>query len=96
MQAHAGNVVPIAVSVELNRAARGHLHEILATTFDPAIIYCMDFRAIEVQPLQRLVDRTGVKFLGEGEWKRKKHGAEYRREWLACLQKNKTGPCGTC
>ena len=21
------------------------------------------------------------KFLGEGEWKRKKHGAEYRREW---------------
>lgn len=56
----------------------------------------MDFRAIEVQPLQRLVDRTGVKFLGEGEWKRKKHGAEYRREWLACLQKNKTGPCGTC
>lgn len=33
------------------------------------------------QPLQLLVDSTGVKFLGEGEWKRKKHGAEYRREW---------------
>ena len=32
-------------------------------------------------PLQLLVDSTGVKFLGEGEWKRKKHGAEYRREW---------------
>ena len=31
--------------------------------------------------LQLLVDSTGVKFLGEGEWKRKKHGAEYRREW---------------
>ena len=33
------------------------------------------------EPLQLLVDSTGVKFLGEGEWKRKKHGAEYRREW---------------
>jgi hypothetical protein len=32
-------------------------------------------------PLQLLVDSTGIKFLGEGEWKRKKHGAEYRREW---------------
>lgn len=31
--------------------------------------------------LQLLVDSTGIKFLGEGEWKRKKHGAEYRREW---------------
>ena len=25
------------------------------------------------------MDSTGIKFLGEGEWKRKKHGAEYRR-----------------
>jgi IS5 family transposase len=33
------------------------------------------------EPLQLLVDSTGVKFLGEGEWKRKKHGPEYRREW---------------
>jgi len=33
------------------------------------------------EPLQLLVDSTGGKFLGEGEWKRKKHGAEYRREW---------------
>ena len=32
-------------------------------------------------PLSLLVDSTGIKFLGEGEWKRKKHGAEYRREW---------------
>lgn len=32
-------------------------------------------------PLQLLVDSTGIKFLGEGECKRKKHGAEYRREW---------------
>jgi hypothetical protein len=28
-----------------------------------------------------LVDSTGVKFMGEGEWKRRIHGAEYRRQW---------------
>ena len=27
------------------------------------------------------VDSTGLKFLGEGELNRKKHGAEYRRQW---------------
>ena len=31
--------------------------------------------------LDLLVDSTGINFLGEGEWKRKKHGAEYRRQW---------------
>lgn len=31
--------------------------------------------------LDLLVDSTGIKFLGEGGWKRKKHGAEYRRQW---------------
>ncbi len=31
--------------------------------------------------LNLLVDSTGIKFIGEGEWKRKKHGAEYRRQW---------------
>ena len=31
--------------------------------------------------LDLLVDSTGIKFLGEGEWKRKKHGAAYRRQW---------------
>ena len=31
--------------------------------------------------LHLLVDSTGIKFLGEGECKRKKHGAEYRRAW---------------
>ena len=31
--------------------------------------------------LDLLVDSTGIKFLGEGEWTRKKHGAEYRRQW---------------
>lgn len=31
--------------------------------------------------LDLLVDSTGIKYLSEGEWKRKKHGAEYRRQW---------------
>ena len=31
--------------------------------------------------LDLLVDSTGIQFLGEGEWKRKKHGPEYRRQW---------------
>lgn len=31
--------------------------------------------------LHLLVDSTGIKFLGEGEWKCKKHGAEYRCQW---------------
>ncbi len=33
------------------------------------------------QPLHLLMHSTGIKFFGEGEWKRKKHGAEYRRAW---------------
>ncbi len=41
--------------------------------------------AIPYQPrpgsLHLLIDSTGIKMLGEGEWKRKKHGAEYRRQW---------------
>ena len=28
-----------------------------------------------------IVDSTGLKFLGEDEWKRKKHQPEYRRQW---------------
>jgi len=39
---------------------------------------------IGVQPtttgLDLLVDSTGIKMLGEGEWKTKKHGADYRRQ----------------
>ncbi len=31
--------------------------------------------------LHLLIDSTGVKMLGEGEWKTKKHGADYRRQW---------------
>jgi hypothetical protein len=31
--------------------------------------------------LHLLADSTGVRMLGEGEWKTKKHGADYRRQW---------------
>ena len=31
--------------------------------------------------LHLLWDSTGVKMLGVGEWKTKKHGAAYRRQW---------------
>lgn len=31
--------------------------------------------------LHLLVDSTGIKFLGEGEWKRKQYGSEYNRQW---------------
>jgi Transposase DDE domain len=31
--------------------------------------------------LHLLVDSTGIKFLGEGEQKRKQYGAEYKRQW---------------
>jgi hypothetical protein len=31
--------------------------------------------------LYLLIDSTGLSFLGEGEWKRKKHQPEYRRQW---------------
>ena len=33
------------------------------------------------EPLRLLVDSTGLKICGKGEWKVKKHGAEYRRAW---------------
>jgi hypothetical protein len=31
--------------------------------------------------LHLLIDSTGVKMLGEGEWKIRKHGADYRGQW---------------
>ena len=31
--------------------------------------------------LHLLVESTGIKFLGKGEWKCKKHGVEYRQQW---------------
>lgn len=31
--------------------------------------------------LHLLVDSTGIKMTGEGEWRTRKHGASYRRQW---------------
>lgn len=50
---------------------------------------CRRQRNLDVQVAYRpssagqhlLVDSTGIKFLGEGEWKCKKHGPERRRQW---------------
>lgn len=28
-----------------------------------------------------LVDSTGIKFLGDGEWQARKHGVQGRRQW---------------
>ena len=40
---------------------------------------------IRAQPtttgLHLLVDSTGIRMLGEGEWTTKKHGADHRRQW---------------
>ena len=32
-------------------------------------------------PLNLLVDSTGIKFLGDGEWQARKHGSQRRRRW---------------
>ena len=34
-----------------------------------------------VGPLNLLVDCTGIKFLGDGEWRARKHGVQGRRQW---------------
>ena len=39
-----------------------------------------------VKGLHMLADSTSIKFLGEGEWKTKKHGAERRRQWRKAHQ----------
>jgi hypothetical protein len=32
-------------------------------------------------PLNLLVDSTGIKFLGDGEWQARKHDVQGRRQW---------------
>lgn len=32
-------------------------------------------------PMNLLVDSTGIKFLGDGEWQARKHGVQDRRQW---------------
>ena len=33
------------------------------------------------EPLHLLVDSTGIKFLGDGEWQTRRHGVQRRRRW---------------
>jgi hypothetical protein len=50
---------------------------------------CRRQKTLEVQipyrradgPLNLLVDSTGIKFLGDGEWQARKHGVQGRRQW---------------
>ena len=52
-------------------------------------ILCRRQKALAVQipyrradgPLNLLVDSTGIRFLGDGEWQAGKHGVQGRRQW---------------
>lgn len=50
--------------------------------------------------LNLLIDSTGIKFFGEGEWEPKKHRVASRRQWciryqgLSCSRRLTTGACG--
>ncbi|MEG2974719.1 MAG: IS5 family transposase, partial [Comamonas sp.] len=53
---------------------------------DAAVQFCLTLTCMfglghRSAALYLLIDCTGVKMLGEGEWKTKKHGADYRRQW---------------
>lgn len=41
----------------------------------------LPFRSHDYGALHLLVDSTGIKMMGEGEWERRKHGPSYRRQW---------------
>ena len=49
-------------------------------------------------PLNLLVDSTGIKFLGDGEWQARKHGVQGRRQWRKVHLATHPAPggCGTC
>ena len=52
-------------------------HPLSSPKAAPAWLWCRPL----ADGLHLLMDRRGIKFLGEGEWKREKHCAEYRRAW---------------
>lgn len=39
------------------------------------------WRVPQSSGLHLLIDSTGIKKMGEAEWKTRKHGASYRRQW---------------
>ncbi len=54
------------------------LHNVVSS---PAAFAGVYFLSSQSQRLTFVGDSTCVKMLGAGEWKTKKHGAEYRRQW---------------
>jgi hypothetical protein len=45
------------------------------------LVVTIPYRRPRGGPLHLVIDSTGLKVLGEGEWKVRKHGAETRRAW---------------
>lgn len=60
-----------------------------AGLFNAVPLLCCCQKALAVQipyrhadgPRDLLIDSTGIKFLGDGEWQARKHGVQGRRQW---------------
>ena len=71
------------------RQTTGFVQSLLALPVPDFSTLCRRQGSLDVQVAYRssaaglhlLVDSTGIKFLGEGEWKCKKPGPERRRQW---------------
>ncbi len=57
---------------------RTGLHDLVPTSEGPC---CPDPLPTCRWPSDLLVDSTGIKFLGDGEWQARKHGVQGRRQW---------------
>lgn len=68
------------------------------TFSDASIQFCLSIKCFFNLPSRQTLDLVqsllqlpyrssmGIKFIGEGEWERKKHGPEYRRQWCKVHQ----------
>jgi hypothetical protein len=52
----------------------------MPATVENMVVMKMGYRRSD-GPLNLLVDSTGIKFLGDGEWQARKHGVQGRRQW---------------
>jgi hypothetical protein len=50
-------------------------------TAQPSVRHKITHCGIAGAPMTLLVDRTGIKFLGDGEWRVRKHSVQGRRQW---------------
>ena len=57
------------------------LYPTLSPTSSNQRIYPTNAPSIPSEPIYIVLDSTGLKVYGEGEWKVKKHGADKRRTW---------------